>query len=371
MFAVQTMKKSTKRVSVKCELGFWSRKGDSCEPCKFDLYGEGCAYQCMCNVTQGCDNVKGCVERYVETTSTLTTKSNIAEAISSEESVTKVHVHKEEQNDGLSKTELLTLFCGALSGIIVLLGFLGISKFVKKRMRMSKSKRDKPSEEEEHTSDAHGTLEAFALHESLYEIIDDSYLDSILVPQTGNPNPGNNDESQSSGSSTNCNDDRSSYLDPFRSPITKKSSCQKEEQSLKTFSSTKISTFIKNQTSCSPYLEKNDESSSSRCSINCNDDQSIYLQPLSSLKTNDISCNTEEQSLNVLASANNSTCIEDRTSCDPYLAIEEDDSDDSSSEFSEDATQDRSSYLHPYNTLFNKTSSCHIYKMCQNEPTSE
>ncbi|CAC5426451.1 unnamed protein product [Mytilus coruscus] len=298
----------------------------------------------------------------------MTTKSNIAEIISSEEYVTKVHIHEEDKNDGLSKTELLILFCGVLSGIVGLLGFLGILKFVKKRVRMSTSKRDKPTKEEVHTSEEQDMQHAFALHESFYETIDDSHLDSILVPQTCNPN----DESQGSVSSTICIDDRSSYLDPVSSPITSKSSWLNEEQSQKTFSSTRISTCIENQTSCSPYLEKNDESSSSRSSTNINDDQSIYLQPLStSLITKDSSCYKEKQSRKVFPSANNSTCIADQTTCDPYLAIEVDDSDDSSSEFSEDATHDRSSYLHPYNTLFNKTSSCHIYKMCQNEPFSE
>ncbi|CAG2252261.1 unnamed protein product [Mytilus edulis] len=292
--------------------------------------------------------------------------------MSSEESVTKVY--EEDKNDGLSKTELLTLFCGALSGIIVLLGFLGISNFVKKRMCMSKSKRDKPSEREEHTSDEHGTLDAVTFHESLYEIIDDSHLDSIFVPQTVHYNPRNDDESQSSINSANYNDDRSSYLEPVNSsPISKISSSHRVEQSQKTFSSTRISTCIQNQTSCN--LGKDNESSSSRSSTNSNDDQSIYLHPLSIFITNDISCYTEEQSRNVLLpSANNFTCIADRTSCDPYLAIKQDnsdDSDDSSSEFSEDATHDRSSYLHPYNTLFNKTSSCHIYKMCQNKQFSE
>ncbi|XP_052073765.1 uncharacterized protein LOC127711693 [Mytilus californianus] len=68
---------------IKCELGFRSRKGNFCEPCPFHFYGEGCAYICMCNVTQGCDNVQGCIEKYVETTSTrmsifmyFTTKRN-------------------------------------------------------------------------------------------------------------------------------------------------------------------------------------------------------------------------------------------------------------------------------------------------------
>lgn len=94
---------------------------------------------------------------------------------------------------------------------------------------------------------------------------------------------------------------------------------------------------------------------------NCNDDQSIYLQPLSSLITNDSSYHTEEQSCKAFPSVSNFDCIADQTSCDSCLALEEDDSEDS-----EDAMHDRSSYLHTYSTLFKKTSFSHIYKMCQN-----
>ncbi|CAC5426452.1 unnamed protein product [Mytilus coruscus] len=234
-------------------------------------------------------------------------------------------------------------------------------------MRKLKSKRDKRTEEEVHTSDEQETQEPFALHESLYETIDDSHLDSILVPQTCNLNMEKDCNSRSSGSLANYSDDRSSYLEPFSSPITKISSCQREDQSQKTFPSAKTFICIENQNSCSPNLENDSESSSSGSSTNCNDDQSIYLQPLSSLITKDSSCHREEHSRNIFPSANTSTCIEDQTSCDPYPAIEED---DLSSELSENAAYDRSSYLHPYNTLINKTSSCHIYETCQNGPFS-
>ncbi|CAC5426450.1 C1QL [Mytilus coruscus] len=363
----------------ECELGFRSRKGSSCEPCAFHFYGKGCAYKCMCNVTQSKNSFgitlisydwggyRKDVHEKQYLSLVVTNKSNIAEAFSSEESVTRVH--EEEQNDGLSKTELLIFFCGVLSGIIGLLGFLEISKFVKKRMRMSKSKRDKTETEGGvHTSEEHGTQEALALQESFYETIDDSHLDSVLVPQTCNLNLEKDGNSRSFGGSANYNDDRSSYIEPVSSPITKISSCQREKQSQKTFPSAKTFICIENQNSCSPNLENDSESSSSGSSTNCNDDQSIYLQPLSSFIKKDSSCHTEEHSRKIFPSANKSTCIEDQTSCDPYPAIEED---DSSSEFSEGAAYDRSSYLHPYNSLFNKNSSCHIYETGQNGPFSE
>lgn len=232
-------------------------------------------------------------------------------------------------------------------------------------MRMSKSKRDKDTDEGVHLSEEQDMQEAVVLHESLYEIIDDSHIKSILVPEPCNCNIQYDDESQSIESSANCNDDRSNYLDPVSSPITKKSSFRKEKQSKTTFPQARKSTCLQNQMACSPYLENDGESSSSRSSANCSADRSIYIQPLStSLITNDSSCHTEEQSRKVFPSANNSPL---QTSCDPFLAIVEDISDASdvsNSEFSEDATPDRSSYLHPYNTLFNKTSSCHIYEIC-------
>lgn len=263
------------------------------------------------------------------------------------------------------------LYTGASSAIFVLLGMIGITKCLKKRIRLSKSRRVKPTEEEQHLPEEHRTLEAFALHESVYEIIDDSHLDIVLVPQTFNRNLEYDDESRSSGSSANRNIDRSSYLDPVSNHVTKKSMCQKEKEIKKTFPTAKQSIGIKNQMAFSPNLESDGESSISEITRKCNDDRSNYLPPVSSLILNDISCNREEESRKVLPSANNSTCIAEQTSCDPYLAIEVDDSDDSSSEFSKDSTNDRSSYLHPYSTLFNKTNSCHIYEICQNEPSSE
>lgn len=271
----------------------------------------------------------------------------------------------------ISKTELLMLYTGASSAIFVLLGMIGITKCLKKRIRLSKSRGVKPIEEEDHLPEEHRTLEAFGLHESVYEIIDDSHLDIILVPQTFNRHLEYDDESRSSGSSANRNIDRSSYLDPVSNRVTKKSMCQKEKQIKKTFPTAKQSICIENQRAFSPNLESDGESSIFGSSTNRNDDRSNYLPPVSSLIVNDISCNTEEESRTVPPSANNSTCKAEQTSCDPYLDIQVDDSDDSSSEFSEDATNDRSSYLHPYNTLFNKTSSCHIYEICQKEPFSE
>lgn len=43
----------------------------------------------------------------------MTTKSDITEDISSDESVTKENVHKEEQNDG--KFKINNMYCGSLN----------------------------------------------------------------------------------------------------------------------------------------------------------------------------------------------------------------------------------------------------------------
>ncbi|CAC5426455.1 unnamed protein product [Mytilus coruscus] len=271
---------------IKCNLGFMSRKGNSCEPCAFNLFGNDCALKCMCNELQRCDNVKGCVE--IETTSMLTTHANIATAISSEESVTKIH--EEEQNDGLLKTELLILLCGALSGIIVLLGILGISNCVKKRMCISKSKRKKNVDKAEE----HATQETFELNESLYESIDDSHLDSILLPHTFSSNLEKDNDSYSSESIINCNEDRASYLQPFTSLGTKESSCHKDEQSQNAIPSTSKINCIVDQNLCSPYPPIEADDSGYEISVDCTYDRASYLHRNNTLVDKTAYCHISE-----------------------------------------------------------------------------
>ncbi|CAC5426453.1 unnamed protein product [Mytilus coruscus] len=276
----------------ECELGFRSRKGTSCEPCEFDFFGEGCAYKCMCNVTQGCDKVNGCVEKYAETTRIPTTQSNMAKAISSEESFTKVH--EEKETEGLSKTELLILFCGALSGIIVLLGILGISNCIKKRRCISKSKRKNTVEEVVDKAEEHATQETLELHESLYESIDDSHLDSILLPITFSSNLVKGYDSSSSKSMTSCNEDRARYQHSFTSLGTKESSCHKEEQSQNAIPSTIKSNCIVDQSLCSPYPPIEADDSGYEISVDCTYDRASYLHRNNTLVDNTAYCHISE-----------------------------------------------------------------------------
>ncbi|CAG2252260.1 unnamed protein product [Mytilus edulis] len=171
--AVQTMKKSMANVSVKCILGFISRKGNFCEPCATNLFGKGCLQTCRCNELQRCDNIKGCVEK--DTTRKLTTQSNIGTAVSSEESMTTLTVHEDEQTDGKIK--------------------LKINKNFQHKKLMNSMK--------------------------AFETIEDGHLDRILLPRTCSSYLVNDDDSSSSESISNFNEDRASYLHPFMSSTTK------------------------------------------------------------------------------------------------------------------------------------------------------
>ncbi|XP_076106136.1 uncharacterized protein LOC143074671 [Mytilus galloprovincialis] len=259
-------------ICIKCKLGFMSRKGDSCEPCGFEFFGKDCTLECMCNNLQRCDNVNGCVD--INTRSSLTTTSIIAEAISSEESVTKVH--EEQQIDGLSKTELLILLCGALSGIIVLLGVFGISNCVKKRICISKSGRKKTIEEGDNVEEQ-ASQESFELHESLYESIDDSNLDNTLLPHTSTSYLEKDDDSSSSESISKCNEDRASYLQPFSSSITEASSYHQDEERPKAIPSDKKDNCIVGKSSCSPYPSIEEDASGYEVSVDCTYDRATYL----------------------------------------------------------------------------------------------
>ncbi|CAC5384648.1 unnamed protein product [Mytilus coruscus] len=205
----------------------------------------------------------------------VTTQSNIAKAISSEESMK--NVHEEEQSDGLSKTELLILFCGALSGIIILLGILGMSNCLRKSMRISKLKRVTTIEDEVDKEEKHTTQETLELHESLYETIDDSHLDSILLPHTCSSYLEKDHDSSSSESITNCTEDRASYLHPFTSLITKESSCPKEEQSQKAIPPAEKSNCTLYQSSCSLYPPIEEDASGYAISVDCTYDRASYL----------------------------------------------------------------------------------------------
>ncbi|CAC5426444.1 unnamed protein product [Mytilus coruscus] len=268
---------------IKCKLGFISRKGNSCEPCAFNYFGNGCSHKCICKELQRCDNVEGCVDQ--ETTSTFlgTTLSNIATSISSGES--------------LSKTEVLILLCGALSGIIILLGILGISNCIKKRMCISKPKHKTNVEEEVDEAEENATQETFELHECLYESIDDSHLDSVLLPFTFSSNMEKDNYSTSSESIKNSNDHRASYLHPFTSLGTKESSFHRNEQSISAIPSTKKMNCKEDQSLCSPYppIEHVEaDAAGYEISVDCTYNRASYLYRNNTLVDNTSYCHISD-----------------------------------------------------------------------------
>lgn len=178
---------------------------------------------------------------------------------------------------GLSKTELLILLCGALSGIIVLLGIFGMSSCIKKRLRISKSKLVKTIEEGVDNVEEHSKQEIFELHESLYETIDDGHLDRILLPQTCSSNLEKDDDSSSSESISDCNEDRASYLHPFVSPITKETRDRREEQRQKVIPIAKKSNCNLDQSSCSRYPPIEEDASGYEISVDCTYDRASYF----------------------------------------------------------------------------------------------
>lgn len=189
-------------------------------------------------------------------------------------------ITKQSYFSGLSKTEVLILLCGALSGIIILLGILGVSNCIKKRMCISKQNHKTNVEEEVDETEENATQETFELHEGLYESIDDSHLDSVLLPFTINSNLEKDDDSSSSESITQCNEDRASYIHPFTILGTNESSCHRNEQSLSAIPSTKIKNYKEDQSLCSPYppIEYVDAGAAGyEMSVDCTYDRASYL----------------------------------------------------------------------------------------------
>ncbi|CAG2185199.1 unnamed protein product [Mytilus edulis] len=221
-----------------------------------------------------------------------TTQSNIAKAISSEESVTKAH--EEKSSEGLSKTELLILLCGALSGIIVLLGIFGISNCVKKLRCISKSNSKISVEEVVDKAGEHTTQETLELHETLYESIDDSHLDSILLPITSSSNQEKDYDSSSSESITNCNETRVCYQHPLTSLGTKEASDHKDEQSQNAMPSTIKNDCIVGQSLCSPFQPVEADASGYEISVDCTYDRASYLHRNTTLVDNTSYCHISE-----------------------------------------------------------------------------
>lgn len=203
-------------------------------------------------------------------------------------------ITKQFNSVGLSKTELLILLCGALSGIIVLLGILGISNCVKKRRCISKSNSKISIEEVVDKAGKHATQATLELHETVYESIDDSHLDSILLPITFSSNLEKDDDSSSSESVTQCNEDRASYRHPLFSLRTKISSGYKDEQSQSDIPYTEKSYCIEDQSLCSPFPQIEANTSGYEIAVDCTYDRACYLRRSNTLVDKTAYCHISE-----------------------------------------------------------------------------
>lgn len=171
---------------------------------------------------------------------------------------------------GLSKTELLILLCGALSGIIVLLGIFGTSNCVKKRLCISKTKRKITIEEGDNVEEQ-ATQGTFELHEGVYESIDESHLDRILLPHTCSSYLENDDDSSSSEIISKSNEDRASYLKPFTNHVTEESRYQQDEQHPMAIPS------ANKDNACSTYPPIEEGASGYEMPVDCTYDRATYL----------------------------------------------------------------------------------------------
>ncbi|CAC5369067.1 unnamed protein product [Mytilus coruscus] len=75
---------------VECNLGFYTEAGGRCKPCKANHYGYKCIEYCNCRENQICDNVKGCLDVTVSTSTEYITTDFITfstEATLTEETV--------------------------------------------------------------------------------------------------------------------------------------------------------------------------------------------------------------------------------------------------------------------------------------------
>ncbi|VDI30951.1 Hypothetical predicted protein, partial [Mytilus galloprovincialis] len=183
---------------VACKIGFKSRNGQPCTPCKYKFYGNGCVSQCNCNLLQRCDNIKGCVSRQ---TATLSTKHH---------------------NAGIYIRDLLVSSGSITAGIIASFGFCYCYNKHKRKTAInspSANINDRPPAENDDVRN-----ETFELNESLYHTIDENNMVNLVLHE--NPYLEVVDESQSSDKLTSSsesmkssNSSTSGYLHPYHSFI--------------------------------------------------------------------------------------------------------------------------------------------------------
>lgn len=195
------------------------------------------------------------------------------------------------------------LYSGALSGIIVILGMLGILYCINRRICKPKSKHVKTSKADILQPAEHEIQDTLELHERLYEEIDESKFESILHSPTCSPNLNKVDGSLGVDSASNCN------LNTINKSLGQENgNSQKAVSLLKTFNKG----IVVQSSFCYPVIEEDLSSSESR--EDCDYDRTSYLHPYNILSAK--------------RSSNSNSTVE--------------------------SNYDRTSYLHPYNTLSEK-----------------
>ncbi|CAC5418447.1 unnamed protein product [Mytilus coruscus] len=114
----------------------------------------------------------------------------------------------------LPKTELLKVYIGALSCIFVLLGVFGVFYCCNRQVKDISSQPEKVISNIIPTGTNHTKPDVIEMDESLYETIDESKLHTVRIHTVNNSTLGLNEDVYSS---TDDDDDRSSYLNPYNS----------------------------------------------------------------------------------------------------------------------------------------------------------
>lgn len=156
------------------------------------------------------------------------------------------------------------LYSGASSGIIVILGMLGILYCFKKRI--CKSRHVETTTDKVQNEARHVKRETPELQEKFYEEIDESRLGSILNLRTPIPNLKNDQELSSSACTANSNFHIQHNKSQIQVPFVKKSTKR-----------------VVDQGSCSFHKTTEDDSSSSDSTVDCNYDRTSYLHPYNTL----------------------------------------------------------------------------------------
>lgn len=181
------------------------------------------------------------------------------------------------------------LYSGA-SGIIVILGMLGILYCFKKRILKSESKSVETNKNEVQNTAGNTKQDTLELHDRIYEEIDESRVESILHPQIPCPNFETDECTSSSESTARCN--LPNKIDETRLALP---SVKKSNKSLL------------DKGSSSFHAATEDDSSSYGSTENCDYDRTSYLHPYNTLSSKASNYHTYGYAKNVVPSEEDSS----------------------------------------------------------------